>query len=993
MSTTTLQSTETARYVHVISEGVCVGPYDQANPGKSIYFDGTPLMNPGGTLNYNNVSVAIRYGTATQTYVPGFNDVENEIAINTEVKYAAPITHTTTSANVDAALVTVQFPNGLQKVDDNGNPAAETVSISFYTKLTTASSWTLARAEVITGVAESGYEAQYRLTRPSGAGTWDIQMVRVTPDTTTPNTVADKTVFYAVDEIQEVKLPYPYCSLAALTYDAKAVGNLQKTQFDWLGVMVALPDNYDPAARTYSGIWDGTMSATRTWTFNTDDDIWEDTVTGTLYWTDNPVWCLYDLMTNKRYGLGEFLGDYEIDLASFYEASKWCDEMVSDGQGGTEPRFTFNAQITTAEDEWKLLQNFAGTFNATLLVGNGFCTLSVDKPDTASFLVTRANMSSDGPTYTQTTSSSRKSVARISWNNPANAFQQEQAVYSEADPENGVPWIVDDATAWGCTSHGQALRIARWYVDSQLRNFRTIAFKAPLTSIGMTPGNIIKVADSRFAGIEMAAKIVNVAGTTVVLDRPVTVQTGTCTIDVLLADGTLGQQVITSPAGNTSVLTIASAFSQSVIIGSEAVISGDIQAQYFRIRDISEDDNGWINVTALEYDSTKYARVETGISVPAPVFSTTTANQQTPDIPTNIGMVLQAPTSTDGTITRAMTIKWNRPSNAATSILSWRRSGQVWTTVAGLDVSTFTIPNVAEDTYDIQIASVSSYGRQSSFVSVSYTVDLSGSTTPVIHPVTSLQAQGGGTTFTTPDLTVQWTNPATNLGLNPALQDFVVNVYKPDGTPLRQEIVDSVPAGSSQSYTYSYAKNQADNANVPLRSIRIDVLARDGLYNTAPAVSATFTNPAPAAIVPTATSGMQNNTVHMPIPSDVDFKGFILWGSTTSGFTPSSANRLYDGPADSFVHAGLSDSQTWYYKAAAYDAFGKDYTGAGLNVSAQISSTTNAGTSVNEYHLDGVTWTPNSPSSNKVAWSACAAIQTLGTGTGNMWSISAGNAT
>jgi predicted phage tail protein len=994
----TLQSTETARFVHVISEGECVGLANSDNPGQSVFFDGTALMNVSGTLNYDNVTINQRLGTATQTNVPGFNEVEDVISVNTEVKYGAPITRTTTSAAVDAVVVTLQLPNGLQKVDDNGNPSAEAISLSIYTKLTSGSAWISAREIYINGVAESGYEVSYRISHPTGPGTFDVRMIRNTPDTTTPNSVVDQTFFYSIEEIQETPLSYPNSALVALTYDAKTAGGVSATTFDWIGIKMAVPSNYNPVTRAYTGIWDGTMSATKAWTFDTTSAMWNSTTTGTLYWTDNPVWCLYDLLTNHRYGLGEFVGNYEINLPSFYQASEWCDTLVDDGTGsGTlEPRFRFNAQITTAEDSWKLLQNLAGTFNSQLLVANGYITLITDMPTDASALVSRSTISSEGFSYTESASSTRSSIARIAWNNPDNAFQQEEAFYSEADPANGIPWIEYDATAWGCTSHGQALRTGRWVIDGQLRNVRAVTYKAPLSAINVLNGSVIKLSDSRYAATHMDAMVVNVVGTTVVLDRNVDVQIGTSTIDVLLVDGTtIEQRLITSSPGSTNVLTVASAFSQGVITGpgSTAIIAGNISAQYFRVLDVSEDTDGWFNVNALQYDSTKYPRVETGISIPAPAFSNTTGNQLIPDIPTNLGMVLLAPTTVDGTITRSLKLSWTRPANASSSLFSWRRAGDSWTTIEGLDASTYTIPNVIEDNYDVQVSSMSAYGLQSPIVSATYSIDLSGVTTPAIHPVTNLQAQGGGTTFSTQDLNVQWTNPSNNLGLNPALQDFVVKVYTSSGTLLRQEIVDGVPAGSSQSYTYSYTKNQADNANVPIRSIRIDVLARDGMYNTVAATSATFTNPAPAAPTITATSGIQNNTVHMPLPTDVDFAGFVLWGSTTSGFSLSSATKLYDGPSDSFVHAGLNDSQTWYYKAAAYDVFGKDYSGTGLNVSTQISSTTTAGANVNEYQLSGVTWTPNSPSANHVAWTACAAIQTLGAGAGNMWSVSAGNAT
>jgi hypothetical protein len=186
--------------------------------------------------------------------------------------------------------------------------------------------------------------------------------------------------------------------------------------------------------------------------------------------------------------------------------------------------------------------------------------------------------------------------------------------------------------------------------------------------------------------------------------------------------------------------------------------------------------------------------------------------------------------------------------------------------------------------------------------------------------------------------------------------------------------------------------NLADNPAGAKRSFVVSVKVKDTFGRLSPATAVTMSNAPPATINVTANAGFQNNVIHLSRPTETDFAGYIVWGSTTSGFSLSPTTRLYEGPSDTFVHSGLTDSATWYYKATAYDVFGKDYTGAGLNVSAQISSTTSAGAAVNEYELIGVTWTPNSPSANSVSWTACTAIQTLGASKGSSWAVSAGSA-
>lgn len=922
-----LQSVSYARLVNLVSEGPVQGLANSVNPLMSVYFNGTVVQDPASSAyNFAGVQVAQAYGIANQSYIPGFSSAETPVSIGTTLTHATPLVHTTSSGNVDAVRVTMQYPNGLQSIDSKGNSNPTSVTLNIYTKLTSSGTWTLFFSnEVTNGKADPGFQKDYYLTRPAGTGTWDIKVERVTADSATPNTLVNATAWYAMTEIQDVKLAYPNSALVDVVYDAKNAPSPFPMTFDFYGILCSVPSNYNATTRVYSGVWDGTFTSTKVW-------------------TDNPAYHLYELLTNTRWGMGNFISPSQIDLSSLYAAGVYNDGMVSDGNGGTEPRFRFNGQITVDEDAWKFLQTFASTFNAMIICSaSGLVTVIQDRPTSSTVMVTNAMVSQAGFQYSSGAGATRPTSTRVSFNDVNKGWQLREIV--ETDTTTTFPFLQTSVAAWGCTSEGQARRIARWNNDTNLRNTQIVSYRAPLHHLNVTPGTVITIADSVAAGITDGGKVLSVSGTTVNLDRPITVTSGTNTLMIRLADGiTLAQATITSAAGTYSTVTISTALTQAVTPGADFILTNTISPQLYRVTDVKEvtDDTGyWFDVTAIQYDPNKYSRIETGVAVAAPVFYEQQGQSVVPGACSSLVWSLQAPTAVD-TVQRDLKVSWTAGTNASTYYVQYRRSGDTWTDVQNVGQTSFIIRNVTQGQYDFNVYGISKYGVQSPVCSGSYGVDLSGTTTAVISPVTNLIAVGGGTTFITPDLSVQWTNPTSNANLNPGLKDFVVNVYTTGGTLLRTETVAGVAAGASASYTYSYSKNLADNANVPIRSVRIDVVARDGVNNLVTATSQTFTNAAPAT--PSSISvvgGYGTVFTSFTLPTDPDFKGVLVWASLTSGFTPSSANCVYDG-SDSVVNIKPLGTGVHYVKIAAYDSFGKDFTGATLNVSSQFTGTPQA---------------------------------------------------
>lgn len=286
----TVRSKTLIRVLEVLSEGEIKGLVDGA---KSIYFNNTPLQNTDDSYNFNNVVWDQRFGLPSQTYMEGFPSAQAEYGVQTNVTNSSPAIYTVTGPVVDAARCTLIFPSGLTEQDPtNGNLNGSAVSVAFDVKLEPSGVWQTVHTAEIKEKTTSAYEIAFRIERPVGTGAWSLRVRRITPDPATSN-IRNTFQLSRVVEIQDVKLEYPETAYVGIVVDAESVGSsVPKRAYLVDGIKCKIPTNYNPYTATYTGIWNGQ--------FKVD-------------WTDNPAWILYDLLTNTRYGMGEFVKEEEVD--------------------------------------------------------------------------------------------------------------------------------------------------------------------------------------------------------------------------------------------------------------------------------------------------------------------------------------------------------------------------------------------------------------------------------------------------------------------------------------------------------------------------------------------------------------------------------------------------------------------------------------------------------------------------------------------------------
>lgn len=897
----TLRSSATVRVLEVVSEGEVEGLVGGA---KGIFLDNTPLMNDDGSYNFDRVQWDGRVGLPDQPHMQGFPSAEAVFEVSAPVEFDTPITYTTSASDIDAVRVAVVLTEGLS-YQDPSNGDLNGTSVEFGIDVAPDGGvFVQALSTIITGKTTSPYEKEFRVERPGLTGPWSVRVRRITPDAVKSN-VRDSISFARVTEIKDVQLSYPNTAYVGVAVDAQSTGNKIPTRsYRVRGIKVQVPTNYDPITRTYTGIWGGTFKRA---------------------WTDNPAWVLYDLLTNERYGAGELIKASDIDKYSFYDAAVYNDALVPNGKGGTEPRYTFNTVIAGQEHLLRVIQNVAGAMRSVLLKEGNLFRLQQDRPSAAVKLITNSNVVDGVFSYSSSDVQSRHTVVNVTFNNKNDRYYPD-VISVEADPADIARYGYNptEVQAFGATTEGQAIRVGKWLLDTELRQLELVAFQMSFNGFDLRVGDVVNLWDQDYTTLNSSGRILKVVSAgdthTVTLDRSVTLNP-TSVIQYglsILTDASILE------TGSTDVITISSPVPP--VVNDVYCISDVVQARQFKITSITEEDKHLLNIQGVQYDPEKFTRIELGINVPAPVYSGVKP-ERVHDV-TDIDFRVNSYVTPEG-IRRDLLVSFKPPSNspAVTDYgFFWRRNSGQW--MSGKTESpSFEIRDIREGMYEVRIVTYSINGTSSPGATASYAFTLGGGTGSPLAPVLDLRVKGtGGLIFEDRDLHIEFRNNPLNESISAVLKDFEVRVMQGDNI-LRRAYVERVQPGELAYYTYRYDENALDHAPAS-RNVWISVYARDTDNKLSIGNSETFTNPAPLAPTIDVQPGVQNLKIEASIGSDSDHAGTIIWGSTNSAFVPSEANKLYQGSSSFYIVSEVTE--TMYFRAAHYDSFGVD----ALNISS-----------------------------------------------------------
>lgn len=587
----TLRSTSKARIIDALCEGSVVGLVDGA---RSIYLADTPLQNEDGSYNFQGVTVHTRTGEPDQSHIAGFPAIETAHDVSAEVLAATPIVRTVGNIDANAVRVTIQLPALTRQNKENGDMLGASVELAIDVR-SAGGSWSEQRRDTINGKTTSPYQRTYRVDLP-GSGPWEVRVRRLTADSE-ESVLRNQTYWATYTEVIDAKLSYPDTALVGLEVDAQQFGNqVPARAYDIKGLIVQVPSNYNPETRTYSGLWDGSFK---------------------LAWSDNPAWCFLDLATSERYGAGL----ENVDKWSLYQIAQYCDELVPDGYGADEPRFTFNTVLSSREDAISALATLASAFRGMTYWGANTVMAAADMPGDPVKLVTPANVIDGEFEYAGTALKERHSVALVSWNDPADNYRLQVEVVEDAETIQQFGWRQLDVTAVGCTSRGQAHRLGKWMLASERAETETVTYAAGVDHADVRPGDIIALSDPTTAGARLGGRILATGLQELELDAVPEAASGSdWYLDALLPSGGIERRAVSAFAGNR--VTLANPLSAEPVLGAVWLLSSQaVEPRQFRVLSVTEQDAGVYAITALEHDPTKYGRIELGLDLPEPDYS------------------------------------------------------------------------------------------------------------------------------------------------------------------------------------------------------------------------------------------------------------------------------------------------------------------------------------------------------------------------------------
>lgn len=582
-----LKSKQYLKVLDLISEGPIAGPVDQ-NHLSSFMVNKTPVTDAAGNVTINGVSVAWRPGSANQAPITGFDAIEATTVVNTDVTQSTPLVRTVTDTDVTRVRMNIGV-TGLVEQDTKGNQHETSVTMVIETRNGSAGSWNIQKTVTISGKISGEYLEAHIIDAPVQKP-FDIRLRRVTADSSS-DLLTNGTIWNSFTEITDDSLSYPYSAVAGAVIDRDQYTDTPTRTYHLRGLIVDVPDNYDPIARTYTGIWTGGFKSA---------------------WTNNPAWLFRALVKNTRYGLARRAGYIDVDDGSLYILSQFCDQLVDDGYGGKEPRFTLNAYITEQSSARDILDKIAGMFRGIALWDGMRFSIMLDNPQDPVAAVTNASVVDGLFTYSSMKRSERFNAVVVSWTDPNNGWEQVKEYVSDDQMIDRYGYNETTLEAFGCTSRGQAFRAGKWLLETCKRETKKVTFKMARDAIAFIPGDVIEVMDNDYAATRLGGRIISHSGAVITVDADVSsLASGGDTMSLMGSNGKFTRYPIASVSGRIITLRTAPNWVKD---GTIFVIStGDVATRLFRVMGVSEDENNSVySISATLYDPNKQAVVDDG---------------------------------------------------------------------------------------------------------------------------------------------------------------------------------------------------------------------------------------------------------------------------------------------------------------------------------------------------------------------------------------------
>ncbi|WP_395166509.1 phage tail protein [Klebsiella pneumoniae] len=732
----TVNSNVKVSILDLLGEGVIGGLKDGA---KSIFLNDLPLQNSDDTYNHSGVTWWFRDGSQDQSIIEGFDYTETPKTIGLQVKKTSAVTMAVDSDSADRFRVILKFPS-LKSVDKKtGDTSGTSVTYKFQVSsaggafVDVAPEGESSGTVTLTAKKAGVYYRSYMLNLPKPGSKYQVRVVRVTDDNKDTTYLANDIYVDTVGEIINTNMNYPNSALVGLRVNSEQFGSSMPSRSYLIsGMKIRVPSNYDEVANEYQGTWDGSFK---------------------LLSSSNPAWILYDLVTNKRYGLGEFVRESMFDLGQLYQIGRYCDALVDDGFGGKEKRFAINTQITTLQDAYRCVQDIAGAFRGMVYWAGGMVHVTQDSPSDPIAIYSNSNVIDGRFSYKGSARKDRPSVALITYNNKEDNYKQNIEYVEDLEAIKRYGIRKTESVAFGCTSRGMAHRVGLWTLYTGRMESDVITFQTGMDSAFLVPGDVILIHDKFRAGRRNSGRVVASTANSITLDATVDM-TKAGTITFINAEGRMISRDILE-SGVVSKVTFKDAVNEAdrpVADGVWVISQSDLKPLQARVVGVTQGEDGvGSTITCIQNNPSKYAAIDDGAVL---IPQNTTVLDPTFSKPENLKITEGTYLSSPGNLNVSLTATWEGKS--AEYWVSWRRSdaGNVsnWQT-AKVNEEQFEVKPVAESgKYDFQVYGVSVSGRKTEILSTTYQV--LGTMTPPGAP-SSLTAVGDYR-----QIILGWSNPS-----------------------------------------------------------------------------------------------------------------------------------------------------------------------------------------------------------------------------------------
>lgn len=672
-----LQSTNIASILLAVGEG----EFDGTPTDRDIYLDNTPIMDASGNVNFPGVSWEWRPGSIDQEYIKGIPAIENETTVNVELRSDNPFTRALSNTQLSRLRLRFTWPR-LASQDGSGNTNGYRIEYAIDIA-TDGGAYVETHRGAVDGKTTNGYQRSVSVDLPVATSGWMFRVRRITPNQNS-GTVADTMTIAGYTEIIDEKLRYPNTALLYIEFDAQQFQNIPAVTVKCKAKRWPVPTNYDPVTRTYTGVWDGTFKQA---------------------WTNNPAFATYGICVEDRFGLGKRIKSWMVDKWEMYRIAQYCDQLVPNGQGGQEPRYLCDLNLQGRAEAWTLLRDLSAIYRGMVYWAHGSLFMQADMPraQDIDYVFTRANVIDGEFVYGGAERNTHYSRALVSYDNPANNYDTDVIPVTDLALQRRYRDRPVEISAIGCTRASEAQRRGKWALLSNSQD-RTVTFKTGMEGRIPLPGYVIPVADELVAGRPNGGRITAAAGRGVMLDRDTPIKAGDRLI-LNLPNGTAQARTVESVSGRAVTVTTEYSVQPEPEL-QWAIDYEDLAVQLFRVLKTTRTQEGEYEITALEFNPSKFAAIDTGAKLeerPISIIPVTTVQPPASVTLTSAYAVDQ------GIAVSTMTISWPAVQGAVAYDVEWRKDNGNWIRLQRTGAASVDVVGIYAGTYLARVRAVSSF--------------------------------------------------------------------------------------------------------------------------------------------------------------------------------------------------------------------------------------------------------------------------------------------